>query len=96
MVILPRGSLSASMSRNTTGLLAGREENSLAATTPGVLYLTRYRIRSMAAQLTGSGGPAGHGSWWCLHVTSRGPDKRTRGGETKTATPGGRFRKDEN
>lgn len=67
MIILPRGSLSASTSRNTTGFLAGPEENSLAAAMAGELYLKRFFICNIAAQLTGRGGPRRP---WCLQVTS--------------------------
>lgn len=49
MITLPRGSLSASMSRNTTGFFVGPEENSLAAATPSELYFMRFWICDIAA-----------------------------------------------
>lgn len=57
-IILPRGSLSASMSRNTTGFSAGPEENSLAAASPSELYLTRVLSCNIAARRTGCRGAA--------------------------------------
>lgn len=42
MVILPRGSPSASMSRNTTEFFSGPERNNLAAEIPSELYLKRF------------------------------------------------------
>lgn len=62
-IILPRGSLSASMSKNTTGFLVGPEENSFAAAIPGELYLMRFLIWNIAARLTQGGRPAGGHAW---------------------------------
>lgn len=79
MIILPRGSLSASMSRNTTGFLVGPEENSLAAAMPGELYLMRFFICSIAAQLRRWGqNRRPHRRCECLQVTSHGATVKQR------------------
>lgn len=49
--IRPRGSLSASMSKNTSGFLEGPEDKRRATATPGALYLIRFLSCIMAAPL---------------------------------------------